>query len=231
MMRTVATTRRLTLHRRWLVLAAGLGIATAAIGWMHTPAARPWLAKLGVPCPVNHASATQVAALRSEALPAVRGTARAPLRPALGGLVLDSTRYTEALQWQRAQGLHCEEVQHGARFLRCRGFEAAAVGLGGPPISEMWLSFDPHDRLIGVDVYRRGLDRAAAVQAWQAPVDRLARTLGPATQSIGAFPPAGDLPLQVARVQYRYADYLATVSGARLPHAGLAVREQYVSLM
>ncbi|WP_239498073.1 hypothetical protein [Ralstonia sp. GX3-BWBA] len=36
-------------------------------------------------------------------------------------------------------------------------------------------------------------------------------------------------PLQTARLQYRFSDYVAIVTASNLPYAGLAVREQYLS--
>jgi hypothetical protein len=36
-------------------------------------------------------------------------------------------------------------------------------------------------------------------------------------------------PVAVARVEYAYSDYVATVTASHLPYGGLAVREQYMS--
>ena len=58
-----------------------------------------------------------------------------------------------------------------------------------------------------------------------------AAALGEPESAVGDPSPASlaASALQTTRIRYRYADYLVTVTAANLPHAGLAVREQYLS--
>lgn len=223
-------------QRRWLAIGATALVGTALVGWMHTPAARPWLARLGVPCPIDTTSVAQVEAVRSQGLALWQqrdgGAARAsaPSRPALG-LVLDRTDTAEATRWLAAEGSRCERIDRGLPALRCRGVPAAALGLDGPPVSELWLSFGASGRLIGVDVYRRGLAADDARGAWTHAVEALQQTLGAPTRAQGDASPEAlqTAALKTAQVEYRYADYVATVTAAHLPQAGLAVRERYLS--
>jgi hypothetical protein len=67
--------------------------------------------------------------------------------------------------------------------------------------------------------------------AWSDAAGRLRTALGAPSLVLGD--PSPDVlaaaPIGTARVQYRYADYVATVTAAHLPQTGLSVREQYLS--
>ena len=110
---------------------------------------------------------------------------------------------------------------------------AASLGVSGPPISELWFSFSPTDRLTAINVYRRGMTKPELEQSWRGATERLAASLGPPTQVVGDanLDRLSEEPVGVARVRYRYRDYLATVTASHLPSGGLAVREQYMSAM
>ena len=214
---------------RWMAVGGLLGLSIAAIGAMHTGAGRQLLARLGVPCPVDQVDAAQVTRLREAGLRDARGLGTAPARPALG-MVLGRTTREDVRAWQAAHRAECVELVRGATYLRCRGVAADAFGVAGPPVSEAWFSFGPDGRLAGVDLYRRGLDDPGAVQAWSDAQARLARALGTPTRAFGDASPRvlHASALQTARLEYRYRDYLAVVTAVNLPHAGLAVREQYI---
>jgi hypothetical protein len=219
------------LHGRSLRVAVITAAAlVSAVGVMHTRAGRQALIRLGVPCPAFGATATQVSALREVGLQTLRGGAPAPQRPA-AGLQLDATTEAQASAWAANRRLGCEALQRGYRYLRCRGVPASALGLDGPPVSELWLSFGPRDTLVGVDVYRRGLAPADEALVWHSATTRLRAALGAPSVAFGDGTPASlrAAAVTTARVQYRYADYIATVTAARLPGIGLAVREQYLS--
>jgi hypothetical protein len=124
-----------------------LATATALIGWMHTPAGLRALYAMGVPCPIDKVTAQDVVAGHEKGLASVRGDRPAPQRPALG-LQLDRTTESEALVWAQDKKLHCESIVRGLRFIRCRDVPAQALGVGGPAISEMWLSFAPTSKLL-----------------------------------------------------------------------------------
>ena len=174
--------------QRWLkpLLLSGvfLATATALIGWMHTPSGLRALYAMGVPCPMDKVTAAQVVAGHAQGLAAVRGTRPAPQRPALG-LLLDQTTEADALAWAQEKKMQCDTVVRGLRYLRCRGVPADALGIVGPPISEMWLSFDPTSRLIGLNVYRRGLSPSDLDTAWLYPVGLLYFAVLPQSQDAG----------------------------------------------
>jgi hypothetical protein len=144
---------------------------------------------------------------------------------------LDRTTEADAKAFLARAHASCEQQVRGYHYLRCRGVDAQALALAGPAVSELWLSFDAGGRLIGVDVYRRGMAAQDVRTVWSAAAGRLRARLGAPALTLGDPSPEvlAASPLQVARVQYRYADYVATVTAAHLPQAGLSVREQYMS--
>jgi hypothetical protein len=214
---------------RAAVVAAGALLAgIAGIGTLHTAGGRQLMARLGVPCPVDRVSATQVTQVRQVGLRALRGVEPAPAKQVLG-MTLGQTSEADVLQWQARAGAACVPVQRGYSFLRCRGVPASALGAKGPAVSELWFSFSPAGRLIGVDLYRRGLDDAGSAQAWSDARQRMFRALGAPARVTGDASPAvlRASALQTARIEYRFTDYLVALTAVNLPHAGLAVREQY----
>jgi hypothetical protein len=227
--------RQLNLRPRYRVLAGAVAVLvtlTAAIGWMHTHAGRRLLARLGVQCPVTQVAPERVAAVRAEAMARARGTGTAASRPALG-LQLDTSSETAVAAWAASVHAPCEAITRGYRFLRCRGVPAAALGLSGPAVSEIWFSFGNHDRLIAVNLYRRYMTEAETRQSWFGALGRLQQQLGEPTQASGDLTLAhlADSALAVARVRYAYSDYIATVTASRTPYGGMAVREQYMSAL
>lgn len=212
-------------------LAAALLVALGAIGWMHTGAGLRFLAFLGVPCPADTVDVRQVDALRAHGLAAVRGSAAAPARPLPAGLRLDTTTEAEARALLARAHAQCDDRARGYRYLRCRGVDAGALALAGPPVSEVWLSFDGAGRLVGVDLYWRGMAPAELRTVWSGATRALRKTLGTPTLELGDPAPEAlaAQAVQTARVQYRFADYMATVTAAHMPRAGLSVREQYLS--
>lgn len=218
-----------TLARTGAAATGAFVLCVAAIGALHTSAGRRAMVQLGIPCPVDKVSAQQVVQVRSEGLRQLRGDAPAPARPALG-MQLGSFTQQDVRAWQQREGVACDAITRGFAYLRCRGVASAALGVAGPPMSEVWFSFDASGRLVGVDAYRRGLDDSGAEVAWSDAQSRLAQALGKPLQAFGDASPAALRAgaLQTARIRYRYSDYIATVTAANLPHAGLAVREQYV---
>lgn len=210
--------------------AAGLCLlSVAAIGALHTAGGRRAMARLGIPCPVDNVTAEQVADARSTGLRSVRGDREAPARPALG-MALGRSTEKDVQAWRVRTGASCDAITRGFTYLRCRGVPAQALGVVGPAISEVWFSFDAGGHLVGVDSYRRGLDDQGAERAWSNAQDRLRKDLGSPSSARGDASPATlrASALQTARIEYRYRDYLAIVTAANLPHAGLAVREQYM---
>jgi len=218
--------------KRGLLSGAALALLTVAgAGFLHSKAGRPLLAKLGVPCPANQATADRVAALHELGLSGLRGTAAAPARPA-HGFALDRMTLAEGQAWAAAKGATCVHETRGFEYLRCRAVPSEVLDQPGlPPVSELWLSFGKGGTLLSIDVYRRGLDESAEEQVWQAATSKLQQALGAPTHLIGShargYLAAG--PLHTTRVQYRYVDYVATITASNLPWGGLAVREQFQS--
>jgi hypothetical protein len=219
-----------TLRRTVLGTVIGLCLGTFAIGWMHTHSGRLLLAKLGVPCPVNRVDLKRVMAIREVGMARSRGAAQAPHRPALG-LQLDVSTQAQVSVWAAQTRTQCDAITRGYHFLRCRGVSAAALGLAGPPISELWFSFGPDSTLMAINLYRRSMTEAEAQQSWQSAVALLHQSLGTPTQSTGDLTLAGlvNSPVSVARVRYTYSDYTAIITASHMPYGGLAVREQYMS--
>jgi hypothetical protein len=95
----------------------------------------------------------------------------------------------------------------------------------------MWLSFAPSAKLIGLNVYRRGLSPKDLDSAWLQTTTLLREQLGVPTVQAGNA--SADALMRsnysTAKVQYRYSNYIATVTAANLAYAGLSLREQYVS--
>ncbi|WP_239700468.1 hypothetical protein [Massilia sp. 9096] len=212
-------------------LGAGVIAALGAIGWMHTPSGLRVLAALGVPCPVNSVPVERVEALRQHGVAPLRMLAPAPARPTPGGLALDRTTEAQAATLLAHAHGQCEAQVRGYHYLRCRGIDASALALAGPPVSELWLSFNGAGRLIGIDIYRRGMQDGDVRATWADATGRLQSALGKPQVAFGDASPAvlAATPIQTARVQYRYADYVATVTASHLPQSGLSVREQYMS--
>jgi hypothetical protein len=218
--------------RAWVTAgAAAMLLVLGAGGAMHTRAGLRLLAAIGVPCPADRVSTAQVDQVRRAGLARLRGDVPAPARPAIAGLRLDATTEAEAQALLARAHAACDVQVRGYRHLRCRGVDAAALGLAGPPVSELWLGFSGAGHLVGVDVYRRGMRPDDVRTVWSDAAGRLRAALGPPRVAFGD--PAPDVlaasPVQTARVQYRYADYVATVMAAHLPRTGLSVREQYLS--
>lgn len=207
-------------------------VAIGVVGALHLPAARPLLAWLGVPCPVRSVSATDVEALHGAALATLRGNQPAPTR-AVFGLTLLTSRLDDGRAWARARGLMCEEQVRGLTYLSCTQVDAARAGLGaaGADVQDLTLVFDGVQRLIGVDLLRGGLSPEAAAAAGLEVAARLRQTLGAPSERAGVFDdePAGP-GFQTSTLRYRFSDSLVSLTVARIPGRGVALREQYVGI-
>jgi hypothetical protein len=211
-------------------LVAATCVSVAAIGWMHTAQGRQLLAKLGVQCPVDTVDSKVVLSMRNNAISQERGSSAAPDRPALG-LQLDRSTEPEVVKIMARDNVHCDEISRGFRYLRCRGVPAQLFRTNGPPVSEIWFSFGPNHTLMAINLYRRGMTEPEARQSWQIAVQNLRNALGVPTSISGdtTLTSLMERPVAVARVEYAYSDYVATVTASHLPYGGLAVREQYMS--
>lgn len=208
---------------------------TAFIGFLHTPAARPFLVAFGVGCPVLNADPHAVAAIREHGLQQLRGANDANSRPALG-LALDQTTLEQARGWAEAHELTCEQKARGFTLLVCARVPVAALpatSAGQQPIDELTLSFDLSNRLIQVSTMRRALTSVEAVELVNGIADHLTRRLGEPSerspQSSAEYLASG--PLHTSYVHYRFRNYLASITATNFPgeSGGVAVREMYGS--
>jgi hypothetical protein len=221
-----------TNRRRVFVVAGTLALATAAIGVLHAPFARPLLMRLGG-CPVAGARMTPVEMehARHMALADNTGTAVAPARPALG-FTLDATTLGEVRAWASLNRADCEEPHPG--IIKCTDVPPSSVGLDASAgrIDTLSLAFDRQGRLVNETTYRSHMTPAAAAHTAQDIVASLATKLGPADTHAGDFDAARlskNSADSISSVSYRYSDYVADVFAMNLGSSGPLVREHYMS--
>ena len=226
--------RRQSLLRWSLWGAAGLLLAVAAIGALHTSWGRPILARLGG-CPAMRVSAEEVERLHRAGMGGQLVAGRvAPLRPALG-FHLDSMSPAEVMAWADGAHITCTKKARGFISLHCANVARVLLPDGGssqnesaPIIEDLAFTFESHQRLISVDAFTRGLGADAASSAYTRSVGALGASLGRPSDQIGGYAAQSLSLFASARQRYRYSDYLAIVSISRLD-SGLAFREQYLS--
>jgi hypothetical protein len=214
--------------------------ATLAIGLLHTPLGRPLLGHLAwlAGCPAARVTAAEVDRLRQTGLASVRGTGRAPARPALG-FALDRTTSGDVQAWAVRAGVSCTTRTRGLVSLHCsnvsRGAlpgvaEGSAEHAGTETIEDLAFTFGPSGQLVSVDAFSRGVPVQAAAEALASTTGRLGALLGGSPEPEGGVTLAEveRTPMLTARRRYRFADYVAIVSVSHLA-SGIAVREQYLS--
>ena len=190
-----------------------------AVGLLHAPPGRSLMRLLGGRCPARGVSPAAAESLRQRGVRALRGEQPAPERPALG-LALDRARLADARGWAAARGGSCVERARPSSLLICRNL---------PDYDEVTFAFAPDGRLVSVATLRERLPGLVAGAAFAGIRRQLAERLGDG--ALAGDPTASRLtagPLHVARLQYRFADYLASVTAMNLPE-GVALREQYQS--
>jgi hypothetical protein len=114
-------------------------------------------------------------------------------------------------------------------LVKCDGVPAGAVTTGGSgTLDEVAFGFRLADhRLVNLTTISAGLAVPAAMSRFNGIAAALDQALGTPTRQrrpSGPWDASGP-----AIVEYRYADYIATVSAMELPGRGLIVREHYVS--
>jgi hypothetical protein len=221
--------------RRLAVILGAAALATSLIGLAHAPFARTLLMSLGG-CPMAGARMTLIESenARRMALAGYRGDraeANAPTRPALV-FSLDSTTVDDARSWARRVLARCEEPRVG--LIRCANVGPDALGLAPAQgvVGELALEFDLRGHLVNMTTFRTRLTPEVASQEALGVVSSLARQLGPAAARAGDFAPStfGAPPeLSISLVTYRYADYIAEVTGINAPSEGPTIREHYMS--
>lgn len=203
---------------------------TVFVGFLHTKAGRPLLARLGVGCPVK-ASPEAVEAARNGVARKLRGVEAAASRPALG-FALDSMTLSDVKAWADKKNVSCDEVRTG--LLRCTNVPLAALGNGsaGPAINTLDFGFKIADEhLVNISAWRSGLTGDVAAAQMSAVIASMKEQLGAPQEEAGS-PTAGYLasgPMHTAIVSYRFKDYIADVSATNIPGRGLTMREHYMS--
>jgi hypothetical protein len=207
--------------------AAVLLVATAGIGFLHTPWGRPVLFALMPSCPVGFGSVLTTEerdAAHAAALSTVRGDVRAAGRPALG-FALDTMTRAELDAWVAAHGLTCTER------LTTRKCPAPAGTLPDRPEGELSFQLDAHDRLVAVTWEVTGLSAADSL----ALVDRAEASVlpaGPPTSTLGE--PGAEWiaggKLRQRSFEHRFVDYRAQLSATNVGGGRFRVREVYQSI-
>jgi hypothetical protein len=224
--------RKATLKRIAIGIGGSALFFTAAMGGLHTKWGRPIMAKLGMKCPANTATAEQVEAMRQRGLAELRGDVRAPARPALG-FQLDVTTREEALAWTAEKKLKCEIKKRGGDAIFCSdvpGDVVAETFIGSRPVDELDLMFGPDGKLVQIETMRRNLPSQEAEALFTGVIGKLTPVLGKPSEEVGDrtasyFDEGG---MKTAFVKYRFSDYLVVVNAMRF-HEGVAFRERYVS--
>lgn len=226
---TTAMTRRLLVAGAF---ACGL---TGAVALMHLPRGRPLAdavaSHLGVFCPAKKVPPAAAEELRVRGVSALRGKDKAPARPALGW-PLDVGRQDNVMLWARNVGVRCTATQTPARVLSCADVPGAAFPWGAREgiIDEIAFGFAPDGRLVAVQTFRRALTGLQAARLYEQIAEDLEARLGRKPEQVGAATAAHleAAPMNTARLRYRFADYLATVTAMNLS-GRIGLREQYVS--
>ena len=201
---------------------------TLFVGFLHTKAGRPWLARLGVGCPLR-ASPESVEAARHASAMAQRGVEASASRPALG-FELDNMHPRDVEAWAESRHVSCANIRAG--LVRCTDVPATALGGTGPNINRLDFGFALlSQRLVNISAWREELSPAAAALRMNEVVASMQAEVGAPTRQAGSrsaeYLAAG--PLHTAVASYRFKDYIADVSATHIPGRGLLLREHYMS--
>ena len=191
------------------------------MGFLPTPAGRPFMRRLGMSCPARRRFARSGRRAADAGARGLRGASPAPRARAGPAAGRRAPGGREALD--AARGATCTARERPSALLTCR--EASAAGSH----DEATFGFAPDGRLVSVSRLRSGLAGPAAAGFVRGPAKGAVAQLGEGAQAGDATAAAlAGAPLRTARLQYRFSDYLATVTAMNLP-AGIALREQYQS--
>ncbi len=222
--------KRARLLRASLYVVSVFAGLTLFVGFLHTKAGRPLLARLGVACPVK-AAPEDVEVARLKSARAQRGVETAASRPALG-FALDSMTLTDVKAWVAKNDLNCDELRTG--LMRCTNVPVAAFGdkETGANVDQLDFGFAPaSERLVNISAWRHGMSGDAAAAQMGSIVSAMEQQLGAPTREAGDRT-AGYLasgPMRTATVEYRFKDYIADVTATNIPGRGLLLREHYMS--
>lgn len=226
---------RATLSRRlkrMLKGAAVVAFLVAVIGVLHTPAARPLLAKLGVGCPITKATPEQIDHARTIPAAAYLGKGRAPARPLLG-FTFEKTTLADVEAWAAHNGVVCEKINGNETLRSCQDVPASALGEPADFVRAEAVDFEfrASGTLAVLTVLRRGLTVDQANSMAAAVSRRLRDALGAPQRAAGENTRAhfAKGPLQAFQEEYEFGDYGATLTETRLGGTGVLLREHYFS--
>ena len=161
---------------------------------------------------------------------ALRGTQRAPARPAFG-FALDLSTRRDVDRWIAQHDISCRERREHTLLL-CTNVPAAALGREGALLDEVTFAFAPGAMsLVNLTAVRYRLPPAAAVRHAGEITDGLRVALGAPSETVGAMDPTtlGATAYATAMVSYAFADFIADVTATNIPGEGVLVREHYMS--
>ncbi len=218
--------------RAGLAVVATVGLLSAAVGFLHTPAGHPLLMRLaGVGgCPVGKASAADVDAVRSAVLAKDKGAHPAPSRPALG-FDLDRTTVADVRVWRERAGASCTEYRDATLMLcrdvpEARAFPATPARASRGVMTEISFGFSLDGKLTSVATLYTGRAGDEASRMGEATEADLAVSLGPAHQRAGSFAERGS----VATLSYRFSDYAVDVTASEVSGSRHVLRESFMSV-
>lgn len=217
------------LRRALAGICGALLLSTLAIGALHTKPGRTYLMRFASfsGCPIGGASAAQTESVRRAAVAHDRGVDTAPFRPALG-FQLDRSTVADVRAWASSHRIDCAEYRE-ATYVSCAHVPAGALSLpsSNGELSEVSFAFTREGPLVSVTaLYSHQSDVNASAIARRAKAE-MEQQLGPAPKTAGSF----DLPGGVATLSYRYRDYAADMTTARVPGSGFVVREAFTSVL
>ena len=201
------------------------------IAFLHTPYGRPLMRRLGAACPAASVAPGEVEAVRLRAVAVLRTEVPSPARPAVGQ-TLDVSRAADVTAWAHTHRLACVESARPSHAIRCEGegsMGERARDPHVPPVDQIVFAFAPDGRLVSVDRLRSRLTAAEASRLFGQTADDLAAALGPgrvAGDATADYLASGSM--HVARLAYRFSDYLATVTAMNIS-GRVVMHEQYES--
>jgi hypothetical protein len=227
----------MTMQRRLLAAGAFVCGLAGAVALLHlVPRGRLMAdavaSHLGVFCPAKKLSPAAAEELRLRGVGALRGKDKAPARPALGW-PLDVSREDNVKLWARNVGVRCVAKTQPSRMMSCSDVPASAFPWGAREgtIDEVAFGFALDGRLVAVQTLRRALTGLQAARLYDQIAEDLEARLGSKPREQVGVATAAHLeaaPMNTARLRYRFADYLATVTAMNLS-GRIGLREQYVS--
>lgn len=238
---------------RWKRLLAGTiaatGLFVGLIGFAHTEPGRPLRPALvvlnkamgakpqakGGACPLGYdqnGSPADVEAARQRSVAQFKGAAPSQRRPALGFSLGETTRQ-QVDAWITEHHLTCGARQ-GPTRVTCTGVPDSALpeGYRGLAIDELYLQYNPQDRLVSVGTVRSAQTPEPVSRAHGAVVAELTRQLGGPSSTAGQ-PETTYLAggaLRQARAEFRFSDYYATSSATNVGRGRFVVSERYEQL-